>query len=303
MPPPAQCPGDPAAPSPSRNTPPQDAPSKLPRRLRPRQRRERQPGLSTNSNSASRGAGPATQLGSPANRNSARPSSSAVARPRSAANQNSPLPGQWPGTSRLNMSTPVEHPRTFLRPQPPQHPRLSANQNSGRRFDPDHPEFRGVYKPAQSSIQQDYHSSIRRDSFSRSGLSSPALQRSHRDSFSESPSGQLNKKSVTDSKREVRIARGQRSGIVYPLPRAARPDKQLEIDAALPEAAALHRAERPPTILDIPETGRLEETRCPESSHRGGSRSPRCHTHKRPRDRSSGVYRPKKQLLTPRPLV
>ena len=223
VPPPARCPGDLAAPSPSENTPSQDASSKLPRRLRPRQRRERQPGLSTNSNSASRVTGPATQLGSPANRNSARPSSSTATRPRSAANKNSPLPGQRPGTSRSNRSAPVEHPRTFLCPQHPQYPRLSANQNSGRRFDPDHPEIRGVYKPAQPSIQQDYHSSIRRDSFSGSGFSSPALQRSHRDSFSESPSEQLNKeKSLTDSKREVRIARGQRSGIVYPLPRGWR---------------------------------------------------------------------------------
>ena len=190
----------------------------------------------------------------------------------------------------------MEHPQTFLRPQHPQHPRLSANQNSGRRFDPDHPEIRGVYKPAQPSIQQDYHSSNRQDSFSRSGLSSPALQQSHRDSFSESPSGQLNKeRSLTDSKREVRIARGPRSGIVYPLPRVARPNRRLEIDAALPEAAALNCAERPLTIVDIPETGRLEETCCPESSHRRGSRSPRRHTHKRPRNRSSGVYRPKKR--------
>ena len=33
------------------------------------------------------------------------------------------------------MHTPVEHPLTFLRPQHPQHPKLTANQNSGRRFD------------------------------------------------------------------------------------------------------------------------------------------------------------------------
>ena len=69
---------------------------------------------------------------------------------------------------------------------------------------------------------------------------------------------------------EVRIPRGQRPGIVYPLPRAARPDTQLAIDAALPEAAGLHRAERPPTIVDIPEPGQLEETRGPESSHKQG---------------------------------
>ena len=295
MPPPARHPDDLAAPSPSENTPPRDAPSKLPRRLRPRWRRERQPELSTNENAASRVAGPATQLRPAANQNSARPSSSSATRPRSAANRNSPLPGQRPGTSRSSMSAPVEHPLTFLRPQHSQSPRFSANENAERRFDPDHPEIRGVYKPAQHSIQQDYHTSIHRDSFSGSGLSSPALQRSHRDSFSESPSGQLNKQSVTDSKREVRIARGQRPGIVYPLPRAARPDTRLAIDAALPEAAALRRAERPPTVVDIPEPGQLEETRCPELSHRRGSRSPRRHSHKRPRNRSSGVFRPKKR--------
>ena len=106
-----------------------------------------------------------------------------------------------------------------------------------------------------TSIQQDYHTTIHRDSFSRSGLSSPVLQRSHRDSFSESLSWQLNKKLLTDSKREVRIARGQRPGIVYPLPRTARPDTRLAIDAALPEAAALRHSDRPPTVVDIPEPG------------------------------------------------
>ena len=240
-------------------------------------------------------AGPATQLRPAANQNSARPSSSSATRPRSAANRNSPLPGQRPGTSRSSMSAPVEHPLTFLHLQHSQSPRFSANENAERRFDPDHPEIRGLYKPAQHSIQQDYHTSIHRDSFSGSGLSSPALQRSHRDSFSESPSGQLNKQSVTDSKREVRIARGQRPGIVYPLPQAARPDMRLAIDAALPEAAALRRAEWPPTVVHIPELGQLEETHCPESSHRRGSRSPRHHSRKRPRNRSSGVFRLKKR--------
>ena len=193
------------------------------------------------------------------------------------------------------MSAPVEHPLTFLRPQHSQSPKFSTNENTERRFDQGHPEIRGVYKPAQHSFQQDYHTSIHQDSFSGSGLSSPALQRSHRDSFSESPSGQLNKKLLTDSKREVRIARGQRPGIVYPLPRAARPNTLLAIDAALPEAAALCCAERPPTVVDIPEPGQLEENRCPELSHRRGLRSPRRHTRKQPRNRSSGVFKPKKR--------
>ena len=181
--------------------PPQDASHKLPRRLRPRRRTEKQPALSINENSASCVAGPATPLGSPANRNSALPGSSTATRPRSTANENSPLPGNRPGTSRSNRSDPVEHPQTFSRPQHPQHPRLSANHNSGRRFDPDHPEIRGVYKPAQPNIQQDYHNRIRRDSFSGSGLSSPALQRTPQNSFSGSPSGLL-QNCLTDPNRE-----------------------------------------------------------------------------------------------------
>ena len=214
-------------------------------------------------------------------------------RPRSASNENSSLPGNRPRTSRLNRSTPVEYPRTFLHPQ---HPRLSTNYNSECRFDPDHPEFRVVYKPAQPSIQQDSAHRLRRDSFSGSGLSSPALQRSHRDSFSESPPGQLNKEiSLTDSNREARIAGGSRPGIVYPIPLAARPDTRLEVDAVQPEAAALSHAERAPTVLDIPETGWLEDTCCSESSQKRGSRSPRRHTRKRARNSSSGVYRPKKR--------
>ena len=189
----------------------------------------------------------------------------------------------------------MEHPLTFLRPQHPQHPRLRTNQNSGRRSDPDHSEFQGVYKPVQPSIQQDSTIRSRRDSFSRSGLSSPALQRSHRDSFSGSPPGQLNKKlSLNDPKREERIAGGLRPGLVVLHPLAACPDTRLELDAALPEAAAVSCAERPPTVLDIPEAGQLETTRCPEPSHRRGSRSPRRHSRKRPRNRSSALYRPKK---------
>ena len=180
MPPPARRPGDLASPSPPENTPPQDASRKLPRKLRPCRHKERQPGSSgigsqtANRNSAFQGTGSATRQRSTANENSAFPEAGSATRPRSTANDDSPLTGNWPGISRSVRSTPVEHPLTFLRPQHSQSPRFWTNQNAGRRFDPDHPEFRGVYKPAQPSIQQDYHSSIRRDSFSGSGLSSPA---------------------------------------------------------------------------------------------------------------------------------
>ena len=190
----------------------------------------------------------------------------------------------------------MEHPLTFLHPQHSQSPRIWTNHNSEHRSDPDHSEFRGVYKPVQPSIQQDYTNGSRRDSFSGSGLSSPAPQRSHRDSFSGSPSGQPNKNvSLTDPKREERIAGGLRPGFVLLHPRAACPDTRLELDAAPPEAAAISRAERPPTVLDIPETGRLETTHCPEPSNGRGSRSPSRHSRKRPRNRSSALYRPKKR--------
>ena len=39
---------------------------------------------------------------------------------------------------------------------------------------------------------------------------------------------------------------------MQPHPHAACPDTRLEIDAAPPEAAAVSRTERPPTVLDIP---------------------------------------------------
>ena len=77
---------------------------------------------------------------------------------------------------------------------------------------------------------------------------------------------------MTDPYREARDAEGERSGIIYPLlPRAARPDTWLQIDAALPEAAPLDRRTRPPTVLDIVES-RLPENHQPSdtASHPNG---------------------------------
>ena len=291
MPPPTRRLDDLTSPASSENTQPMDSSRKLPRRLRPRRIRKKQSASSANENAAYRVADPATLLGPSANENSA---SRAVTQPRSMANRNLPFPGSQPGTSQPPRSALKKHPQTFQLSQHPQHPMSTTNENSERRSRLDHPEIRGVYKPAQHSIRQDTLTSIHRGSFSGSDLSSPALQRLHRGSFSESPSGQLNVKSLTDS-REERIARGQRSGIVYPLPRAACPDMRLMIDAALPEAAALHHTERPPTVLDIPEPRQLEGTRCPGPSQPCGSHSPRRQSHKRPRNRSSAVFMPKKR--------
>ena len=80
---------------------------------------------------------------------------------------------------------------------------------------------------------------------------------------------------MTDPYREARDAEGERSGIIYPLlPRAARPDTWLQIDAALPEAAPLDRRTRP-TVLDI------VESRLPENHQPQGQRLARRQSRKR----------------------
>ena len=207
--------------------------------------------------------------------------------------------GSQPGTSRSPgsaMSAPVKHPLTSQRPQHPQPPSQAANHNSGRNYLRDHPESGCIYKPASSSIQQDSTNRSRRDSFSGSGLSSPTLQRSHRDSFSGSPFGHPNKKvPLTDPQREARIAGCSRPGPVQTHPLADLPDVRQEIDTALPEAAAVSHAKRPPVVLDIPGPERLEPARSSEPPSKRGSRSPRHHHHKRPRNRSSALYRPRKR--------
>ena len=122
-----------------------------------------------------------------------------------------------------------------------------------------------------------------RDNISGFGLSSPALQQPSTKPFSGLPSRQM-----TSPHREAGEAERERPGIVHPLlPRAARPDTQLTIDAALPEAAALNRRSRPPTVLEVTES-RLKEDSQPPGPRRRQSR-------KRRHNRSTGVYRPSKR--------
>ena len=154
MPPPTRRLDDLTSPASSENTPPMDSLRKLPRRLRPCRIRKKQSASSSNENAAFRVADPVTPLGPSANENSA---SSAVTRPRSTANRNSPFPGSQPGTSQPPRSALKKHPQTFQPSQHPQHPRSTTNENSERRSRLDHPEIRGVYKPAQHSIRQDIY--------------------------------------------------------------------------------------------------------------------------------------------------
>ena len=51
---------------------------------------------------------------------------------------------------------------------------------------------------------------------------------------------------------------------MYPLlPRAALPDTRLQVEAALPEAAAFERRTRPPMVLDIELEGENSQTQGP----------------------------------------
>ena len=263
--------------------PTSEAHPKLPGRSRQRRRR-RKTAATANENSASRAADLATPPTLSANRNSARLASSVAPRPGSSANG---FPGIQPGTR----SALEKHPQSFTFSPLTQHPIAATNRNSDRLFSLDQPGKRGVYKPAGNDPRQDSTANRQRDNFSGSGFSSPALQQPSTKTSSGSPSRQL----MTDPLREAREAGRQRPGIVYPLPRAAHPDTQLAIDAALPEASALDRHERPPTVVDIPESGQTTENRLPGPSQPRGSRSPRHQSRKRPRNRSSGVYQLKKR--------
>ena len=260
------------APTPAILMPPSGAPSQPPRRLRSRRRRRRKAALSANRNSASRQADLATPPTRPANDNSAR---WRATQPRSAAND---LPGM--------KSTPVEHPHSFTSSLLSQPPIPTANQNSRIPSRQDHSEIWGLYKPAQTDPRQDLTATCTRDNISGFGLSSPALQQPPTKPFSGSPA----RHSMTDPYREARDAEGERPGIIHPLlPRAAHPDIRLQIDAALPEAAALDRRTRPPTVLDIAES-RLTEEYQPQRP-----RLARRQSRKRRRNRSTGIYRPSKR--------
>ena len=141
IPPPPRDHGKKDPPSPSRDHGKENfPPHKLPRKIRPRRRRETHH------------------------------------IPGSSQTESQPATSGSPGSV---MHAPVKHPLTSQRPQHPQPPSPAANHNSRRSHLQDHPESGWVYKPASSSIQQDSTTRSRRDSFSGSGLSSPALQRSH----------------------------------------------------------------------------------------------------------------------------
>ena len=276
---------DPAPPAPRRpamestNTPSSailrespEAPSTQPKRKKSRRRRRRKAARTANHNLAFRPADSMTPDEHWNNRNSA---SQRATRPKSAAND---LPEM--------RSTPVEHLHSFHSSRLSQPSILATNENSGISFRLDHPEFSGLYKLAQADPSQDSTATHSRVNSSGFGLSSPSLLQPCTKPFSGLPS----RCSMTSPHREAGDAARERPGIIYPLlPRAARPDMRVTIEAALPEAAALDRQSMPPTVLEIAETS------LPESLPPSRPQPTRQQSRKRHRNRLTGVYRPSKR--------
>ena len=178
------------------------------------------------------------------------------------------------------------HRQSFHSSHLPQPPIPAANENSAFQFGLERGGIPGLYKPAQPDPRQDSTATHSRDNFSGFGLSSPSLLQPCTKPFSGLPS----RRSMTSPTREAGDAVRERPGLVYPLlPRAARPDTQVVIEAALPEAAALDRRAQPPTVLEI------DKTHLPQSLLPPRQWPTRRQSRKRRRNRSTGVFRPPKR--------
>ena len=166
-----------------------------------------------------------------ANENSA---SQIATRPESAAND---LP-------KMMSTTVYQHP-SFHSSHLPQPPFPAANENSAFQFGLDRCRIPGLYKPAHPDPRQDLTATLTRENISGFGFSSPSLLQPCTKPFSGLPS----RRSMTSPTREAGDATRERPGIGYPLlPRAARPDTRVVIEAILPEAPALDRRAQPPTV-------------------------------------------------------
>ena len=184
------------------------------------------------------------------------------------------------------MSTPVYHRQSFHSSHLPQPPIPAANENSAFQFGLEHSGIPGLYKPAQPDPRQDSTATHSRDNISGFGLSSPSLLQSCTKPFSGLPS----RRSMASPTREAGDAVRKRPGLVYPLlPRAARPDTRVAIEAALPEAAALDRRAQPPTVLEI------DDTHLPQSLSPPRQWPTQRQSRKRSRNRSTGVFQPPKR--------
>ena len=140
--------------------------------------------------------------------------------------------------------------------------RPTANENSPFHFDQELGEsaglLPGLYKPAVPDPQ--HHTWANSSAVTSARIGPP------------SPTRNLAASSAGDRTR---------TGIIYPLqPRSRRPDVCIQVEAALPEPAALLRPDPHPPMREAP-------TSLPRTSRRL--------SRKRRRNRSSAIYRPAKR--------
>ena len=183
-------------------------------------------------------------------------------------NQRSAVPGSPVVPARVTQSTPqavdpISPMRTAVYPPPESVGNSSTNENSPFQIGLESSRNLGLYKPAVPDQDQDtWAYDLEANS---SGIGPPSPTRT----FAANSSGS-----------------GNRTGIVYPLqPRGRRPDVCIEVEASLPEPAALLR----------PDLTQPDSPTQPQEAPANLQRASRRLSRKRRRNRSTAVFRPAKR--------
>ena len=184
------------------------------------------------------------------------------------AYQRSAVPGSPVVPARVTQSTPqavdpISPMRTAVYPPPESVGNSSTNENSPFQIGLESSRNLGLYKPAVPDQNQDTWAYDFAANSSEIGPPSPTR------TFAANSSGS-----------------GTRTGIVYPLqPRGRRPDVCIEVEASLPEPAALLRPDLP----------KPESPTQPQEAPASRQRASRRLSRKRRRNRSTAVFRPAKR--------
>ena len=169
--------------------------------------------------------------------------------------------------SGLLHSDPISAMRPAVYPPVTLEGRLSANDNSSFQFDQELGESAGLYKPAVPDPQHHTWAYTSAATSAKPGPPSP-----------------------TRNLAATSAGRRNGTGIIYPLqPRSLQPDVCIEVEATLPEPAALRR----------PDLQQQPTREAPTSL----SRPSRRHCRKRRRNRSTAIYRPARTLTSTGALV
>ena len=166
-------------------------------------------------------------------------------------------------------------------------------QSTSQAVDPIYPMRTAVYPPPESVgnslANENSPFQIGLESSRNPGLYKPAVPAQNQDTWAynfEANSSDVGPPSPTRTFAANSSGSGNKRGIVYPLqPRGRRPDVCIEVEASLPEPAALLRPDLPP-----PETPTQ-----PQEAPANPQRAYRRLSCKRRRNRSTAVFRPAKR--------